>query len=71
VLLIDDQLGREAAIARNIRTARTAAVLFDAANAGIVIDFKDAFEKLRATNFRVPARVLQELLKRHEELKGK
>lgn len=67
VLLIDDQRGREAAIARNIRTARTAAILFDAANAGVLPDLEVAFNRLRATNFRVPGRVLDELLRIHRE----
>jgi predicted nucleic acid-binding protein len=69
LLLIDESKGREAAIARHIRTARTAAVLFDAANAGVLPDLKEAFDKLKATNFRVPATVLDELLKRHEQIK--
>src|SRR5438045_523162 len=62
LLLIDDQRGREAAVARKILTARTAAVLFDAANAGMLPDLKAAFDALRATNFRVPGKVLDELL---------
>jgi len=41
-------------------------VLFDAANAGVLPDLKSAFDKLRATNFRVPAGVLDELLARHQ-----
>jgi predicted nucleic acid-binding protein len=60
---------REAAIALHIPTARTAAVLFDAANAGVLPDLKGAFDKLRATNFRVPGAVLDELLARHEAAK--
>jgi predicted nucleic acid-binding protein len=69
LLLIDENKGREAAIARRIRTARTAAVLYDAANAGVLTDLKDAFDKLRATNFRVPGKVLDELLKQHKQQK--
>jgi len=71
LLLIDESKGREAAIARHIRTARTAAVLFDAANAGVLPDLKAVFDKLRATNFRVPHEVLDELLRRHEEQRPK
>jgi predicted nucleic acid-binding protein len=70
LLLIDDAKGREAAIALRIPTARTAAVLFTAANAGAIADLKSAFDKLRATNFRVPGEVLDELLARHEAFKG-
>jgi predicted nucleic acid-binding protein len=65
LLLIDEAKGREAAIALRIPTARTAAVLFEAANAGVLPDLKSAFDKLRATNFRVPGKVLDELLARH------
>jgi len=36
ILLIDETRGREAAIARNIRTLRTTAMLLDAANAGVI-----------------------------------
>jgi predicted nucleic acid-binding protein len=70
LLLIDESRGRRAAMALHIPTARTAAVLFDAANAGVLLDVKDAFDKLKATNFRVPADVLDELLKRHYEIKA-
>ena len=66
LLLIDEARGRAAAIALGIPTARTAAVLFDAANAGVIADLKAAFDKLRATNFRVPGKVLDELLSRHQ-----
>jgi predicted nucleic acid-binding protein len=66
LLLIDEAKGRGAAIALQIPTARTAAVLFDAANAGVLPDLKSVFDKLRATNFRVPGRVLDELLARHQ-----
>jgi predicted nucleic acid-binding protein len=54
LLLIDELDGRAAAIAQKITTVRTAAVLFDAANANILADLKSAFDKLKATNFRVP-----------------
>jgi predicted nucleic acid-binding protein len=66
LLLIDEAKGRAAAIALHIPTARTAAVLFDAATAGVLPDLKSAFDKLRATNFRVPGKVLDELLARHQ-----
>ena len=66
LLLIDEARGREAAIALHIPTARTAAVLLDAANAGVLPDLRAAYDKLRATNFRVPGAVLDELLARHQ-----
>ena len=69
LLLIEEAKGREVAIALRIPTARTAAVLFDAANTGVLPDLKSAFDKLRATNFGVPGSVLDELLARYEAAK--
>ncbi len=69
VLLIDEATGRDAAIARNIRTLRTTALLLDAANAGVLPDLKTAFDRLRATNFRVKSDILDGLLKQHEAFK--
>jgi predicted nucleic acid-binding protein len=69
LLLIDETKGREAAMALHIPTVRTAAVLFDAANAGVLPDLKSAFDKLKATNFRVPAKVLDQLLQLHLQRK--
>lgn len=67
LLLIDDLAGRKAALARHIRTVHTTAMLLDAANQGILPDLKAAFDRLKAINFRVAAKTLDELLKKHEE----
>jgi predicted nucleic acid-binding protein len=69
LLLIDETKGRQAAIERNLKTVRTAAVLFEAANAKALPDLKAAFDKLKATDFRVPHEALDELLRRHELVK--
>lgn len=69
MLLIDEKAGREAAIARHIRTLRTTALLFEAAKAGVLQDLREAFDKLAATNFRVNRKTLEELLKRFDEFK--
>jgi predicted nucleic acid-binding protein len=69
ILLIDERTGREAAIARNIRTLRTTALLLDAAKAGVVSDLRAAYEKLAATNFRVNRKTLEELLTQYEEFR--
>ncbi len=63
LLLIDEKVGREAAIARNIRTLRTTALLFDAAKAGVLSDLREAYEKLAATNFQVNRKTLDDLLR--------
>jgi predicted nucleic acid-binding protein len=62
VLLIDDADGRRAAMARNIQTLRTTALLLDAAKAGVLNDLKGTFGKLKATNFRVSQATLEELM---------
>ena len=67
LLLIDEMRGRQAAIERGIKTIRTAAILFEAADANLISDLADAYEKLKATNFRVPVDVLDELLRRHHK----
>jgi predicted nucleic acid-binding protein len=69
ILLIDEVRGRDAAIARNIRTLRTTAMMLDAANAGAIPDLEAAFEKLKATNFRVKPETLDGLLQQHNEFK--
>jgi predicted nucleic acid-binding protein len=69
VLLIDENRGREAAIARNIRTLRTTALPYDAAKAGALPDLKAAFDRLKNTNFRVPRGLLDELLKLYDAFK--
>ena len=71
LLLIDENAGRNAAMARHIQTVRTAAILLDAANVGVLSDLKSAFDKLKATNFRVPVKVLDELLKRHHQFRAR
>jgi len=69
LLLIDEARGRQAAIQREIQTVRTAAVIFEAAKAGFIPDLRTAFEKLKATDFRVPKQALDELLRRYEQTK--
>jgi uncharacterized protein len=65
LLLIDEKKGRDVAIAWKIPNARTAAVLFDAANAGLISDLQTVFNNLKATNFRVPPKILDGLLREH------
>lgn len=64
LLIIDDREGRKAALRRNIRTARTIAVLEQAAIAGL-IDLEMVLGRLRTTDFRVPKPLLDEVLLRH------
>lgn len=71
LLLIDEARGRDAAIARNIVTFRTAAVIRQAADSGFVPNLRDAFDRLKKTNFRVPQEALDLLLKDHEAMKSR
>jgi predicted nucleic acid-binding protein len=66
LLVIDDKDGRSAAIARGLTTIRTAALLAEAADRGL-IDLQQAFDELRGTNFRISADVLDGLLQEHHE----
>jgi len=65
LLLIDERLGYEVAKSRKIRTARTAAVIKQAADSEFISDLRDAFDRLLRTDFRVPKKVLDDLLADH------
>lgn len=65
LLLIDESHGREAAMARNIKTVRTASVIRDAADVGLIADLGQVFRHLKMTNFRVPHYVLDQMLEEH------
>ncbi len=65
VLLIDERLGHQFARSRGLRTLRTAAMIKLAADAGLIHDLRATFERLAQTDFRVPKRVLDELLRDH------
>ncbi|HEX8322697.1 MAG TPA: hypothetical protein VF595_02175 [Tepidisphaeraceae bacterium] len=65
LLLIDEMKGRAAAIERHLQTARTAAVMKQAADVGLIKDLAAVFEQLKRTNFRVPVRALDALLGEH------
>ena len=65
LLLIDDRDGIRVARQHGLATARTAAVMLQAANAGSLADLAAAFERLKGTDFRVPRSVLDDLLEVH------
>jgi predicted nucleic acid-binding protein len=68
LILIDERDGWRAATARGIATIRTAALLAQAAGMGL-IDLREAFDRLRRTDFRVPGKALDRLLQEHLERK--
>jgi predicted nucleic acid-binding protein len=61
-LLIDDRKAIEAAHARGVKTTRTPALLVLAAEQQL-IDLKQAFTRLKQTNFRASPTLLDEILR--------
>ena len=62
-LLIDDRNGRRQAEALKCQAVGTLGVLADAADRGLA-DLPAALERLRSTNFRADARLIEEILNR-------
>jgi predicted nucleic acid-binding protein len=65
LILMDDRAGVAAARAEGFEVSRTLAVLIRAAQRGLV-DLAAAFSALRATNFRYPPDLMDDLLSRYE-----
>ena len=65
VLLIDDQLGRVAALSRNLVISGTLGVLEDADEKGLLRDFPQILIALKASGFFLGASLERELLARH------
>jgi predicted nucleic acid-binding protein len=70
LLLMDDRKGVKAALRMGLRVTGTLGILDLAAQRGLA-DFGEAVERLRQTNFRVPAVLLGTLLKKHKETSGR
>jgi predicted nucleic acid-binding protein len=64
VVLMDDRAGVRAALARGLAVLGTIGLLDRAARRGLA-DFEAASTRLRATNFRYPAAMLDTLLEEH------
>jgi predicted nucleic acid-binding protein len=54
-----------------IDRGEVAAILLDAANAGLIDDLRSVFDRLAATGFRVSPGILATLLARHDAVKGR
>jgi predicted nucleic acid-binding protein len=63
-ILMDEISGRREASRRQLRATGTVAVLEKAAQLGLV-DFRDALQRLEATNFRLSPAIRDEFLKRN------
>ncbi len=70
LVLIDERLAHRVATNRQIPVIGTIRVLERAAEAGL-IDLKDAFARIRLTDFWISRRLLDERLKRHLAKKGR
>ena len=70
LLLMDDRKGVHAAQRKGLRVTGTLGILDLAAQRGLA-DFAQAVNQLRLTNFRVPQALLDALLEKHEENKGR
>ncbi|HXB70915.1 MAG TPA: hypothetical protein VNY05_21955 [Candidatus Acidoferrales bacterium] len=64
MLLVDEWDARLEAQRRHLRVVGTLRVLADGASRGLT-DLQDSFERLRHTNFRVNAELLQSLLEEY------
>jgi predicted nucleic acid-binding protein len=64
IVLMDDRAGVSAAASRGLRAVGTWGLLARAAQRGLT-SFPQAVGRLKATNFRVRATVLDELIARH------
>jgi predicted nucleic acid-binding protein len=70
LLLMDDRKGVNAAQRKGLRVTGTLGILDLAAQRGLA-EFAQAVEQLRQTNFRVPQALLDALLEKHKEKKGR
>jgi len=68
-LLVDEKLGRQAAIQRGLRVAGTLGVLLDAASANL-IDFEQAIGRLRETSFYLTDTLIEDLRKELAKRQG-
>jgi predicted nucleic acid-binding protein len=69
LLLMDDREGVSAARRKGLRVTGTLGIL-DLAGQRNLADFAQAVERLRQTNFRIPAALLDTLLKKHAQNSG-
>ena len=63
-ILMDEISGRREALRRHVRATGTVAILEKASQRGLV-DFRDALQRLEATNFRLSPAIRDEFLKRN------
>lgn len=65
MLLIDEQIGRTIALSRNVPLSGTLGVLERADMTGLVSDFPQILQRLKASGFFITEALEQQLLERH------
>jgi predicted nucleic acid-binding protein len=65
VLLIDEQIGRTIALTRNLPLSGTLGVLERADTMGLLTDFQQVLQRLKASGFFITDALEQQLLERH------
>jgi predicted nucleic acid-binding protein len=71
VLLIDEQIGRTIALSRNLPLSGTLGVLERADRMGLVSDFQEVLQRLKASGFFLTEALEQQLLERHRTRRGR
>ena len=66
LILIDERKGTSAALSKGFEVTGTIGVLDLAARRGL-ISLADAFVRLKATNFRYPPEIMDDLLRQHKK----
>lgn len=68
MLLLDDLKARKLATKLNLRVTGTLGVIHKAKQIGILVKVKPLIEKLQTTNFRISETIIEELLRKNDEL---
>jgi len=68
--LIDEQIGRSIALSRNLPVSGTLGILERADTLGLVNDFSQVLNQLKASGFFVAESLEQQLLQRHRARQG-
>lgn len=68
LLLLDDLKARKLAAKLNLKFTGTLGVIHKAKQIGAIEKVKPLIDKLQATNFRISANIVNELLKRNNEI---
>ena len=71
VLLIDEQIGRTIALSRDLQLSGTLGVLERADRMGLVSDFQEVLQRLKASGFFLTEALEQQLLERHRTRRGR